>query len=85
MAKTIAFLISSTNEVGDPPARPLTAYALEAERDIAWEGRRNKNDSRIVRDEVIVDLDEIREQIQKKLSPIELLALGFKQREIFRK
>ena len=85
MAKTIAFLISTTNEVGDPPARPLAAYAREAERDIAWEGRKNKNDSRIVRDEVIVDLDEVREQTLKKLSPVELLALGFEQREIFRK
>lgn len=78
MAKTIAFLISTLNEAGEPPARPLAAYAIEAERDRIWDER--KNDSRIVRYEVIVDLDEIREQIQKKLSPIELLALGFKQR-----
>ncbi len=85
MAKTIAFLISTTNEVGDPPARHLAAYAREAERDFVWEDRRNKNDSRILREEVIVDLDKIQEQTLKKLSPIELLALGFKQREIFRK
>ena len=85
MAKTIAFLISTLNEAGDPPARPLAAYARETERDFIWEYRKNKNDSRIIRDEVIVDLDEIREQTLKKLSPIELLALGFEQREIFHK
>ena len=85
MAKTIAFLISTLNEAGDPPARPLAAYAREAERDLIWDERKNKNDSRIVRSEVIVDLDEIREQALKKLSPIELLAFGFEQREIFRK
>ena len=85
MAKTIAFLISTLNEEGNPPARPLAAYARETERDFVWEYRKNKNDSRILRDEVIVDLDEIREQTLKKLSPIELLALGFEQRETFRK
>ncbi len=37
MAKTIAFLISTLNEAGEPPARPLAAYAREAERDFVWD------------------------------------------------
>ena len=84
MAKTIAFLISSTSEAGVQPPKPLAAYHTEEDRDVAWGERKNPNDTRFVRDEIIVDLQKIAEDAIAKLTPVERLALGFPQKEHFK-